>query len=199
MFKLNKEQQSLFKGFACGAILALLFCSYWLFTQQARLRKIQAQLVTVLAETRELTGDEPWKVALYFIREEDGESLLVPEIREITPTAEPEKAALRALIEGPLTKGLRPVLPKKTVLRDLEIHDGLAVVDFSREATAIDRNSWGEALVVWAVVNTLTKFPEVEAVRILIEGEPVATLAGHFDLTRPLRRNEQVIKDKWTR
>ncbi|NLY92091.1 MAG: GerMN domain-containing protein [Firmicutes bacterium] len=199
MFKLNKEQQSLLKAFACGAALALLLCSYGFFSQQARLRKVETELATVLAETEDLTGNVPWKVALYFIREEAGVSLLVPEVRMITPTSEPEKAALRALIDGPVTEGLQPVLPRKTVLRSLEITGGLAVVDFSRDVVAIDRGSWGEALVVWSVVNTLTKFPEIEAVRILIEGEPVETLAGHFDLTRPLRRNEQVIKDEWTR
>ncbi len=195
----NNEQRSLLKAFVCGAALVLIICSYGLFSQQARLREVQNELTTVLAETRDLTGNDPRKVALYFIREEEGESLLVPEVRMITPTTEPEKAALRALINGPLTEGLQPVLPRKTVLRDLEIAGGLAVVDFSREATAIDRGSWREALVVWSVVNTLAKFPEVEAVRILIEGEPVETLAGHFDLTQPLRRNEQVIKDAWTR
>ena len=185
--------------FACGAALVVVIGAYGFLSQRAELRQVQSELATVQAETTGLTEIAPWKVALYFIGDEGGESLLVPEVRTISPTSEPEKAALRELIKGPVTEGLQPVLPSKTTVRNLEISAGLAVVDLSQEAMRIDRGSWGEALVVWSVVNTLTKFPEVEAVRILIEGQPVETLAGHFDLSRPLRRNEQVIRDNWTR
>lgn len=185
-------------AFACGAILALLFCGYRLITQQARLRETQSELAKVWAETEGLKESQSRQVALYFISEESGESLLVPELREISPTTQPEQAALRELVKGPVTEGLQSVLPKKTTIRALKISNGLAVVDFSREAVRIDRGSWGEALVVWSVVNTLTKFPQVEAVQILIEGEPVETFAGHFGLSQPLRRNEQVIRDDWT-
>ena len=186
-------------AFVGGVVLTLLFGSYEFFSQRAQLRQVQSELTTLQAETAGLAENGPLKVALYFIGDEEGRSLLVPEVRTISPTAEPEKAALRELIKGPVTEGLQPVLPAKTTVRQLVIENGLAVVDLSQEAVRIDRGSWGEALVVWSLVNTLTKFPEVEAVRILIEGQPVETLAGHFDLSRPLRRNEQVIRDQWTR
>ena len=184
-------------AFACGVALTVLVSTYGFF-QRAALRQVQSELDRT-GETAGLAENVPRKVALYFIGEVEGKSLLVPEVRTIGPTAEPEKAALRELIKGPETDGLKPVLPPKTTIRSLEIDNGLAVVDLSQEAVRIDRGSWGEALVVWSVVNTLTKFPEVEAVRILIEGQPAETLAGHFDLSRPLRRNEQAIRDNWTR
>ncbi|NLW59007.1 MAG: hypothetical protein GX073_01500 [Firmicutes bacterium] len=196
---LKPEWKGLLLAFVGGMVLAVLFGAYGFLTQRAALRQVQSELATLQVETAGLTGNTPWKVALYFIGDEEGQSLLVPEVRTITPTLEPEKAALRELIKGPAMAGLQPVLPPATTVRNLEIKDGLAVVDLSQEAVRIDRGSWGEALVVWSVVNTLTKFPEVEAVRILIEGQPVETLAGHFDLSRPLRRNEQVIRDNWTR
>ncbi|NLC53596.1 MAG: GerMN domain-containing protein [Firmicutes bacterium] len=186
-------------AFACGVALTVLVGTYGFFSQRAALRQVQSELAIIQAETAGLAENAPRKVALYFIADEEGQSLLVPEVRTIGPTTEPEKAALRELIKGPETVGLQPVLPPKTTVRNLEIESGLAVVDLSQEAVRIDRGSWGEALVVWSLVNTLTKFPEVEAVRILIEGQPVETLAGHFDLSRPLRRNEQAIRDNWTR
>ncbi|HHW12573.1 MAG TPA: GerMN domain-containing protein [Firmicutes bacterium] len=198
-FRIKPEWKTPFLAFAGGVVLTLLLGAYGFFTQRAQLQRVQNELATVQAQTAGLAENTPWKVALYFIGDEEGQSLLVPEVRTISPTAEPEMAALRELIKGPVTEGLQPVLPAKTAVRHLEIENGLAVVDLSREAVRIDRGSWGEALVVWSLVNTLTKFPEVEAVRILIEGQPVETLAGHFDLSRPLRRNEQVIRDYWTR
>ena len=43
-------------------------------------------------------------------------------------------------------------------------------------------------MTVYSVVNSLAaNFPAVKRVQILIEDRPAATLAGHVDLTRPLR------------
>ena len=42
--------------------------------------------------------------------------------------------------------GLQPVLPPATTVRNLEIKDGLAVVDLSQEAVRIDRGSWEKPL-----------------------------------------------------
>ena len=48
--------------------------------------------------------------------------------------------------------------------------------------------SEAELLTVYSVVNSLTaNFPAVKRVQILIEDRPAPTLAGHVDLTRPLR------------
>ena len=186
-------------AFVCGAVLMVLLGAYGFFSQRAALRQVQSELATVLAETRGSCGEYAVESSALLYRRGGREEFVGPGSRTIGPTAEPEKAALRELIKGPETEGLKPVLPPKTTIRSLEIDNGLAVVDLSQEAVRIDRGSWGEALVVWSVVNTLTKFPEVEAVRILIEGQPAETLAGHFDLSRPLRRNEQAIRDNWTR
>ena len=67
------------------------------FSQRAALSQVQSELATVLAERAGLAENVPRKVALYFIGEVEGKSLLVPEVRTIGPTAEPEKAALREL------------------------------------------------------------------------------------------------------
>ncbi|MEW6400002.1 MAG: GerMN domain-containing protein [Bacillota bacterium] len=52
----------------------------------------------------------------------------------------------------------------------------------------------GEALAVAAIVNTLTEFPDIRQVQILVEGRKVESLAGHADVSRPLTRNERLIK-----
>lgn len=52
----------------------------------------------------------------------------------------------------------------------------------------------GEALAVAAIVNTLTEFPQIRQVQILVEGKQVESLAGHVDVSRPLTRNEKLIK-----
>ena len=57
-----------------------------------------------------------------------------------------------------------------------------------RRPAAQPGGSEAELLTVYSVVNSLTaNFPAVKRVQILIEDRPVPTLAGHVDLTRPLR------------
>ena len=181
--------------------MALLLSVFWLVQLRQELNQTRTALKELQAEYQVGEGEERpmTKVALYFIQDEQDESFLVSEVREIPPASAPELAAIEELIKGPSAQGLQPVLPPQTKVNRIEVENGLAVLDLSAEAMKISRGSWGEALVVWAMVNTLTKFPGVEAVQILIEGNPVETLAGHFDLSRPLRRNEQVIRDEWTR
>jgi hypothetical protein len=52
-----------------------------------------------------------------------------------------------------------------------------------------------ELLTVYAVVNTLIlNLPEVSAVKILIEGREVSTLAGHIALEDPLNADMLLIR-----
>ncbi len=193
---LKKEHYLLFISFIAGFIIAFLLSGYWFFAQKQELKKVKLKLESFKEERAALT-EEPnptTKVALYFIKDTADETFLVRETRELPYTAAPEIAAVRELIKGPSGDGLKPVLPVKTRVRGLEIQNGVATLDLSQEAVKIGKGSWGEALVVWSVVNTLTKFPEIDAVKILIEGNQVETLAGHFDLSGILKRNEQVIK-----
>lgn len=193
---LKREHYFLFISFIAGLLIAFLLNGYWFFAQKQELKKTKMELET-LKEERTVLTEEPnpiTKVALYFIKDTADETFLVRELRELPYTSAPEIAAIRELIKGPSGEGLEPVLPARTKVRGLEIKKGVAILDLSQEAVKIGKGSWGEALVVWSMVNTLTKFPEIDAVQILIEGNSVETLAGHFDLSGILKRNEQVIK-----
>ena len=64
-----------------------------------------------------------------------------------------------------------------------------AVVDLD---SGITRNfiggSTGEEFLINSVVDTLTEFDEVKQVQFLIDGQEVETLAGHMDLSEPIKR-----------
>ena len=49
-------------------------------------------------------------------------------------------------------------------------------------------------LLVAAIVDTLTEFPDIQKVQILVNGKKVDTIAGHMDTGEPLSRSEKVIK-----
>ncbi|HHW15165.1 MAG TPA: GerMN domain-containing protein, partial [Firmicutes bacterium] len=102
--------------------------------------------------------------------------------------------ALTELIRGPKPgSDLRAVLPRETTLNGVKIRGGVAYADFGSGLTRLNVGSEGEAMVVAAIVNTLTQFPGVNKVQILINGTRVESLAGHVDVSVPVSRNESVV------
>jgi spore germination protein GerM len=47
-----------------------------------------------------------------------------------------------------------------------------------------------EAYLVEAIVQTLTEFPEIETVQILVNGESIESIGGHILIKEPLRRKD---------
>ena len=118
----------------------------------------------------------------------------------VTRTVSTEKddkytAAMKSLLTGTKEKGQTNVFPKKAKLRSIVVKDGIATVDFSKELqTNFSGGSTGEEMLIGSIVNTLTDFPEVQKVSILIDGSAVETLSGHMDLSEPLTRMTELLK-----
>lgn len=103
----------------------------------------------------------------------------------VPQTGSVEIEALEALIRGmPEGSGYRFVsFPKATKVLGVTIEDKICTVDFSRDILEANVGAPGEAALLEAIVCTLARSAEVDKVRILIEGEPAETLAGHVDIT----------------
>ncbi len=132
-------------------------------------------------------------IVLYF-SDEDGD--LVAEQKQIPKVEGIAKATINELINGPEAEGgLYATIPLGTVLQDINIKDGLAIVDFSGD---LKTEHWGgflgETLTVYSIVNTLTQFPTVDEVQILVDGQKQETLAGHANISDPLTRNPSLVK-----
>ena len=128
-------------------------------------------------------------VRLYF-EAPDREGLL-PEEREVAFSADLARQ-LRIVVEEIAkgsTTGLLPTLPAGTRVLEVFVQArGVAWVDLSSEATSgLPGGSRAELLTVYSVVNTIvTNFPAVSRVRIVVNDQPVTSLGGHVDLSRPL-------------
>lgn len=120
---------------------------------------------------------------------------LVAVEKSIKDTDDKYQAAVEALMAGTDKKGLANVFPKKAKLLQVTVSGKVAKVDFSRE---LQKNfvggSTGEEMLVGSVVNTLTEFPEIQKVQILVDGQEVETLSGHMDLSQPLPRMTELLK-----
>ncbi|MFW6030908.1 MAG: GerMN domain-containing protein [Halanaerobiales bacterium] len=105
------------------------------------------------------------------------------------------KDAIRHLIMGPESNQLSSTIPDEVELKEIEIRNKVAYIDFNR---SLIENHWGgsagELLTVYSIVNTMTGFKEIEAVKILVEGNNMESLLGHMDLSEPLKRDESIIE-----
>lgn len=125
---------------------------------------------------------------LYFAEREG--RFLTSEERTVSTAKDPwqlSQKIIAALIEGP-ERGSTRTIPADTRLRAVYITTPkTAVVDFSRAIRGEPKGAAAELLTVYSVVNSLAvNIPEVDAVRILIEGNRAETLSGHIDISEPL-------------
>ena len=159
-----------------------------------RVTPAPAPVPTVFAGTPPVTPPLTVRVTIFFPGQEDAR--LHAEERDIPKPAGPAaylKALFAEVQRGPTREGLVPVLPAKLLLRNaFLLPEGVAVLDLAVDS-GLSFGSSEELTIVAALVDTvLQNVAETTRVRILVNGEPAETLAGHVDLTRPLLylRNE---------
>ena len=137
------------------------------------------------------------KATLYFASE-DG-LYLVPTEREV-PLAEGPVAQARSILEAQLSAEaqapLISTIPKGAALRGIFISERNEVfVDLDPAIrTGHPGGTEQELMTVYTIVNAvLTNLPKLQEVQILIGGQEADTLAGHVDISRPLRKNEALV------
>jgi hypothetical protein len=118
------------------------------------------------------TQDQKLNLAVYYVKTTENDAYLVREIHQVPVTKEPVKAALQELITtNPVIPGAARVLPQATKINGINIKDGLATVDFSKDVLRANVGASGEALGIQSIVNTLTEFPEIKKVAFTVEGK----------------------------
>ncbi len=118
---------------------------------------------------------------------EAGDSLGSAKVR--VPVDDNYTAAAKELVAGTKEPGLTAIFPKGVKVLSVKVEGNLAIVDFSKELThKFIGGSTGEQMLVSALVNTMTEFPEIERVLITVEGERIETIAGHLDTSEPFTR-----------
>ncbi|MCG0275979.1 MAG: GerMN domain-containing protein [Thermosediminibacteraceae bacterium] len=132
------------------------------------------------------------RTVFYFVNEHD---LLVPVTKDIPWVEGIAKAALENLVDTPeireelKMRGLKPPLPAGTKVLGMTIRDGLAKVDFSREFLNLDSRT-AENNAIQAVVYTLTEFPTIQKVQLMVEGKPLKKCPNGTILKDELQREK---------
>ncbi|MEX2644761.1 MAG: Gmad2 immunoglobulin-like domain-containing protein [Gaiellaceae bacterium] len=142
------------------------------------------------APTTDTTPPATTSIVVYFLR---GETL-APVHRVVPQTAAVGTAAVTALLDGPTATesdfDVSSTVPEGTRLLGLDVADGTATVDLSREF-----ESGGGSLSMTArlaeLVFTLTQFSTVERVQLELDGEPVSVFGGEgIVIDEPLTRED---------
>ena len=107
----------------------------------------------------------------------------------------PENALLALVGAKPQSTKFEDIIPHGTRVLSFSITpEGTALANFRKEIVKNGQGSYNEVMMTGAIVNTLTEFPEVKQVQILVEGKKVITLGGHLDVEDPLKRNESLLQ-----
>ncbi len=143
--------------------------------------------------------EQPKQISFVLYRApNDGSEKLLPEKFTMTDNGKslPENALLALVGAKPQSTKYEDVIPQGTRVLSFSITpEGTALANFSKEIVKNGQGSYNEVMMTGAIVNTLTEFPEVKQVQILVEGKKVITLGGHLDVEDPLKRNESLLQN----
>lgn len=187
-----------FKVLSVLVLVALLVVIGSLFSLHKKVWKVLEQVTSIYTSSTEPKIVEPEQrkanqdhVVIFLVKSTPTHFFLVPINRQVDGPVDPS-LALETLLRGPLEQEeLFAPVPQSTKLLGLSIYDGLAVANFSGEIISdFQGGSLLESYLVESIVNTLTEFPSIDRVQILVEGEPVESLGGHVLISGPLGRKE---------
>ncbi len=121
------------------------------------------------AESTSLDAAEAGSVTLYFPSGEG--SLLVPVSRPVYGNSDINTAVLE-LVKGPRASGqLENALPEGVGLIGVQVVDGVAIVNFTKEFMDIVENTDGGRMALRALMLTCASFEGIDGVQVLVDGE----------------------------
>ena len=143
------------------------------------------ETVTVNTEEQKMT-----EILAYY---EDENGFVVPVNTKIPWEEGIAKATLRSMVVGNDTEkkiaqsGLHGVLPEGTEIRGMSIKDGLCRIDFSKNI--LNTSSYEqEENMISAITYTLTEFPTINKVELMVEGQLLSALSKGYAIDTAFER-----------
>ena len=150
-------------------------------------------------DTFSATAKHPEKTMmhLYFSNKEN--SFLIAEKKLLERSGDPAqmgKLIIESLIKGPKEKLMRTISSDAALRALFVTNDKTAYVDLTQAAR--EKHPGGcksELITIYSIVNSLVlNIPEIDTVKILIDGRESMTLAGHIDLRFPLKADMLLVR-----
>ena len=138
--------------------------------------------------------EKEMKIKVYY-PDESGIRLIGVD-REVESGNDKYEAAVKAVMTPPVEKNLTKIVNNDKSLISVKVDNGEAIVNLnSNIKTGFSGGSTGEEFLIGSIVNTLTEFKEVQSVKFLVDGKTVETLSGHMDLSEPIKRMDNLLKN----
>ncbi|MFD3155456.1 GerMN domain-containing protein [Haloimpatiens sp. FM7330] len=94
------------------------------------------------------------------------------------------------LMKGPSPQSqLKPILGKNVKLLSFSIKEGIAYINFSKEAKQSMTKS-EELVWLKSVVCSVTDLHSVDKVKILIENQNIDSIGGNYDISKPVGKQD---------
>lgn len=140
-----------------------------------------------------IAEDEGMRKTVMYFRDSDG--YLVPVMRKIPWTEGIARTTLSNMVDSAELRetlsptGLIPVIPAGTEILGMSINEdtGLCKVDFSEDVLNNQSDKEEESFIK-GVVYTLTEFPTIKEVQILVGGKALPSLKFGGNISKPLAR-----------
>jgi len=137
---------------------------------------------------------EQRQLTLYFA-DETGTKLRAEQREVVSRMDTPlEQVVVEQLTSGPLTEGLRPVLPADTKLLSVTKNDDICYLNFSNEFLSVMADQ-DPNLTIFAIVNSLSELTNIGRVQIAVDGSQSLIYADQIPLDTLFERNLDYIGD----
>ncbi|WZL74064.1 GerMN domain-containing protein [Clostridiaceae bacterium 35-E11] len=149
---------------------------------------------SIIESNEEEQQDEELRNTVLYYKDDKG--FLIPVMRKV-PWTEGRgiaKATLKAMVDTPANRedikgiGLIPVIPPNTEILGMSIKEGLCKVDFTDDFLGYFSKEEEEALIK-AVVYTLTEFPTIDRVQLMINGKIPESLSYGTKIAKAITRD----------
>ena len=157
-----------------GAIITIILIIigiYFLF-KNIEIKKIENEYQDYIPQ-EEISDEQSrqTKILLYFENSETGKVEAETQIIDANLLIEnPYKKLIEFLIKGPQNSKFKKLIPDGTILNDVKVENGCAIINFSNEFLNYE-NEDKKLKIINSIVNTLTNLKEVNSVSFLINGE----------------------------
>lgn len=149
-------------------IVLLIFCNI-------RVEKIENNIIANEIIPEEEISDEQLRettISLYYINENNE---IASEIRKVDSKIllnNPYDEVMNLLLGGPKSENLKSAIPENVKVNSIIKSGECLIIDFSKEFIENKNDSVEmQGLVISQIVDTMTQFTEVNAIKILIDGE----------------------------
>lgn len=157
-----------------GAIMTIIFfiIGIYILFKNIEVKKIENEYqdYTPQEEISDVQSRQT-KILLYFENIETKNLEAETQIIDANLLIEnPHKKLIEFLIKGPQNEKLKKLIPDGTILNDIKIENGCAIINFSNEFLNYE-NEENKLKIINSIVNTLTNLKEINSVSFLINGE----------------------------